>query len=222
MNPPKERKAQFDWVQYESLAFHPTFFGCWILLHSLLNNGRCFLNKFLNALRLKFKAKDHVPTWWPRFGQPRRSPPWLGANFQTIKLFYWLSFNQWYFWFLYFRSNFSMRRDRTWKSSSFTWMLVYRKSTRLWIRWRINVVRKLGFVRNFQWLTALSGCYLCRDTGLCRFNTLYYAFFAFLFIGGRATEEFIAQESRTGGQECLSQSETQTDGEKKIHCLLRR
>ena len=58
MNPPKERKAQFDWVQYESLAFHPTFFGCWILLHSLLNNGRCFLNKFLNPLRLKFIQRE--------------------------------------------------------------------------------------------------------------------------------------------------------------------
>ena len=50
MNPPKKRKAQFYWVQYESPAFHPTFIGCWILLQSLLNNGRCFLN----ALRLNF------------------------------------------------------------------------------------------------------------------------------------------------------------------------
>ena len=51
MNPPKERKAQFDWVQYEGPAFHPTFFGCWILLHSLFNNGRCFLNEVFECVK---------------------------------------------------------------------------------------------------------------------------------------------------------------------------
>jgi len=159
---------------------------CWTMVD-------VFWIKFLSASRLYFIQREGpCPNMLATFWRLRRSPSWLGANFQTIKWFYGLSFNQWQFCFLHFRSNFSMRRDRTLKSSSFTWMLVYRKSTRPWIRWRINVVRKLGFVRNFQWLTALSSCYLCRDTELCRFNTLYYAFFAFFsYVGGRATEEFV-------------------------------
>ena len=40
-------------------------------------------------------------------------------------------------------------------------------------------------------------------------------------LGRRASKEFVAQESGTGGKERSSQSETQTDGEFKLENVLK-